>query len=260
MCGLIGVILANAERSEGELETFRELVTSMLLFHEERGREASGLALIWEDGTVAMFKRALPPSRLVKEPGYRDLLARLDNRTAFVLGHTRRPTKGSPVRNDNNHPIRTLHTVGVHNGTITNDDELGREFNLPRTAEVDSEIIFRLLDRVPPDRRAGVCLPAQYCATARLLSGTFSALAVDLRDPNRLVAFKRGNPLCYHRDEPLRAVFLASRYLFLRRAFGRAVLTEALAPEHVHCFNREGIDGLDHEFLSSAPIWNGSDR
>src|SRR3546814_127002 len=60
--------------------------------------------------------------------------------------HTRFWTQGPPTDNYNNHPIRSGGYVGVHNGTVWNDDYL---FSLvdtaPRRGKVDSEAIFALL-------------------------------------------------------------------------------------------------------------------
>lgn len=41
--------------------------------------------------------------------------------------------------------------IGTHNGTIYNADYLFRRLGLPRYAEVDSELLFRLADRFAPD-------------------------------------------------------------------------------------------------------------
>ena len=64
--------------------------------------------------------------------------------------------------------------------------------------------------------------------------------------PTRLLALKHLRPLCFHYEPALQVVFFSSRYLFLRKAFGRSVLTEALEPNHGFVF--------DAEFL---PEWRG---
>ena len=64
------------------------------------------------------------------------------------MGHTRWPTRGDVRNNFNNHPLRCLDCLGTANGTITNADALFRRFRLRRHAEVDSELIFRLANRL----------------------------------------------------------------------------------------------------------------
>lgn len=72
----------------------------------------------------------------------------MHRKTRAAILHTRMWTQGRPENNDNNHPIRSGNVVGVHNGGIWNDDSLWDL--LPegsRQAEVDSEVIFALLDK-----------------------------------------------------------------------------------------------------------------
>jgi len=236
MCGLSGVLLYPARRSADEWRTIAEIATANLLFNQERGREASGIAVIRTNGACRILKRPLPASALVKTEAYRRLLATIDEETVCILGHTRMPTKGSPLHNVNNHPLQTEHVVGIHNGVITNDDLLFARLGLPRTGEVDSEIIFRMLDTVDPVRNNGRYLGLVE-ERIHLLEGTYAALAVDLRRPTSLLALKRLRPLCLHYEPKWEALFFSSRYIFLRRAFGRGVVTEALENGYGYYFD-----------------------
>ena len=67
------------------------------------------------------------------------------------MGYTRWRTRGNEFNNHNNHPIRAGIVLGTHNGTIFNADHLFRRLGLPRYAEVDNELIFRLVDRFAPE-------------------------------------------------------------------------------------------------------------
>jgi hypothetical protein len=80
---------------------------------------------------------------------------------AQVLGHVRAKTKGSEYNPHNNHPIIISDTIknaenpyigdntiiGVHNGSIRNDDELTKKYNFSRVGDVDSEIIFQMINK-----------------------------------------------------------------------------------------------------------------
>ena len=88
---------------------------------------------------------------LVYEKQFRELLGQVDNETTILMGHTRWRTRGNEFNNRNNHPIRAGIVIGTHNGTIYNADYLFRRLGLPRYAEVDSELIFRLADRFAPE-------------------------------------------------------------------------------------------------------------
>lgn len=236
MCGLVGVLLFPRERTAEEWRTILEITTSNLLANEERGKDAAGLAVIQRDGRYRLFKQPVTASTLVQMPGYHDVLGSVGPETVCLLGHTRSPTKGSRWQNVNNHPLVGDHVIGVHNGHIRNDDALFTALKLPRRGEVDSEIIFRLQETVDPGVTNGT-----YCAAIRqrvnLLDGRFATLSVDLREPTQLLVLKHLRPLCLHYEAPFQALFFSSRYIFLRRSFGRAVITEALDSGFGFCFD-----------------------
>ncbi len=240
MCGLVGILFWPAERSATEWDTIRRCFTQAMLCNEERGREAAGVALVRSDGTFRLFKQPVSASELSVMAGYKDLLSGLDAKTTCLLGHTRAPTKGSRWDNANNHPLLAGRVIGIHNGHIRNDDELFAELALPRDGQVDSEIIFRLLDTVSPSGRNGGYLAAvRECI--RRLDGPFSTLSVDLARPNRLLVLKKDQPLCVHYHQPWQALCFSSRYLFLRKTFGRAVIMEILPAKQLYLFDAQQI-------------------
>ncbi len=242
MCGLAGVLLYPTPRPAAVWAEIRDAFTRNLLSNEERGWHAAGVALVQRDGSASLHKQPGTASELITTAAYRDVLERLGPATTIMLGHTRAPTKGSPQHNANNHPLCCGHVLGIHNGHIANDDALFSRLGLPRLAEVDSEIIFRLLDAIPAAADEPY-LPAVQARVA-LMEGVFAVLAVDLRAPHRLLALKHQAPLCVHYHLPWQALFFSSRYLFLRKAFGRSVITEALPGEHAYLFDADRLPDL----------------
>ncbi len=236
MCGIAAILFAPRERPPEVRREIRAMFTRNLLFNEERGKAATGLAVLRMDGSAEIHTAAVPASRFIQTKRYRELLAALDGQTTLWLGHTRLPTKGSPANPRNNHPIRAGNAVGVHNGHITNDDALFARWGYERQAEVDSEIIFRLLsdlDAARPD----AAYTALACQRVRLLQGQFTFLAADVRRPHRLLVLKHHNPLCVHYHPAWHALVFSSRYIFLRKAFGKIVLTEALPHDTLLAYN-----------------------
>jgi glucosamine 6-phosphate synthetase-like amidotransferase/phosphosugar isomerase protein len=243
MCGLVGTLLYPERRSPEALARILEITTANLVGNEERGREASGIAVVRADGAYRIFKQPVESASLVQMEGYQETLASVDEGTTCILGHTRMPTKGSRWHNANNHPIVAGHIIGIHNGQINNDDALFERYDLPRSGEVDSEIIFRLQDLINPTQVNG-----QYrdmiCDQANVLNGRFATLSLDLRRPHRLIVLKYKRPLCLHYEPELKALFFSSRYIFLRRAFGRSVITEALDSDFGYCFDARRLPDL----------------
>jgi glucosamine 6-phosphate synthetase-like amidotransferase/phosphosugar isomerase protein len=250
MCGIAAILLNPQERSTKDWQAIRSVFTQNLLSNEARGRAATGLALLCTDGRAMLFKRPLPPSQFVGLKEYRVLLNTIGSQTTLILGHTRMPTKGSPANNYNNHPLKAGPVFGVHNGHIENDDELFCRFSLPRQGEVDSEIIFRLLETVSP-----AALNGSYLSTIQpllqLLKGQFTFLACDQRLPERLLVLKHNNPLCVHFHPEWNALIFSSRYIFLRQAFGRSLTAEALEHDRLMQFDARLIPQQ-----GAQPVWS----
>lgn len=237
MCGIAG-FFSNGSKVEN-LDAVRELFTANLLANETRGKEATGALMVQKDSTWHLEKAALPASEFVKTMRYKTFLQKVNQNTLLLLGHTRKPTKGSPENNDNNHPIVRGKTIGVHNGTLSNDDEIflkhlkaGKE---SRIGAVDSEAIFALIDEL--DRKEPL---ARQCDNlshmSRLLHGSYTTLYAHPDDPCRLYLLKCNNPMSVHYSPDLEGLFFSSRYIFLRKAFGRSVITEALPSRHGYIF------------------------
>ncbi len=250
MCGLVGVLLEPKARSAESWHEILDVTTRNLLGNEERGRDASGIVVIHRDGRYELFKQPVDAASLARMDGFRDVLASVGDDVTCILGHTRRPTKGSRWRNVNNHPIVTDNVIGIHNGVIRNDDALFTTLELPRQGEVDSEVIFRLQEKVDPRQPLpGYCRAIQE--RANWLEGMFATLSVDLRNPAQLVALKHRRPLCLHYEASLQALFFSSRYIFLRLAFGQSVIMEILEDGFGYCF-----DARDLSAWGSRPVYS----
>jgi len=240
MCGIAAILLQPGERPPEMWADIRRCFTENLLFNEERGREAAGVGLVQADGTTAVYKSPLPAREFVRQPIYHRILEQTGRQTTLLLGHARRPTKGSPQNEANNHPLQAGMVLGVHNGHIENDDDLFARGAYPRHGEVDSEIIFRLLWHELPRPFAQLPLTAARDVLRRL-TGKFAVLAADRRAPESLLVVRRGNPLSFHYHPEWRAVIFSSRYIFLRKMFGPAVLYETLPDNHLFLYNAHNL-------------------
>ena len=227
MCGIVAVLLYPQPRPDDVWQALGAVFTRALISNEERGQAATGLAVIQADGLAQVYKQPIRASQFVETPSYHDLMAKVGPTTTLILGHTRLPTRGSPSNPDNNHPIEVGPVLGVHNGHIGNDAELFERWQLPRRAEVDSEIIFQMLAAFSPQSLNGTYLSkVSECLTQ--MDGQFTFLALDRRCPSHLLVLKHENPLCLHYQAEWQALIFCSRYVFLRQAFGRSVISEAL--------------------------------
>lgn len=136
ICGLAGFSLNPNAQIDATV-----LAAALALSIESRGGHATGIAhyhphqkavLVTKDGVTAYefidrIMESVSP----------------ECRAAII--HTRFGTKGSSDVNENNHPIVLPGIVGVHNGIVSNDDEVTRKLELDRVAEVDSEVLFHII-------------------------------------------------------------------------------------------------------------------
>ena len=154
MCGIFGVI-ANSKSaiSVSELITLAE---RLLVSSEIRGREASGI-LFAVNGHAIVIKAAVAAKQLLSTLAYKEGCEQFIRATGLkssakisqptvILGHARMATSGDIETYEDNQPIVTDRTIGVHNGIVVNNEEIWRQNpSLIRHKEVDSEIIFELL-------------------------------------------------------------------------------------------------------------------
>jgi len=236
MCGIAAILLYPGDRPVEQWQAIKQAFSMNLILNEQRGTAASGVAVIDAGGTVALHKSPLPASLFTRTAEYQRTLNYVGAQTSLILGHTRFPTKGNPNKDPNNHPIWTGTVVGVHNGEITNDDELFILWGYERTADVDSEILFRLVGNADPTTS-----PDKYLDTLsqriQLAKGEFTFLACDQRKPQHIVVAKHANPLWIHFHRQWNALVFSSRYIFFRKAFGGSLLVESLPRDVLMLFD-----------------------
>jgi amidophosphoribosyltransferase len=207
MCGQAGIIFGKKRRRKADRLALGELFTQMLLGCQTRGPHATGLALVRNTGDYRLFKRPCLAEQLIAEPNFSDIIKAIDNHTTALLGHTRWRTRGSEKNSRNNHPLRSGVILGTHNGTIYNAGELFAVLGLPRFAQVDSEIIFRLADRFTPQAEVNL---EGFIKALRLCRGQMSAVLVSLLDPERIIVIKGNKPLSLFYSQRQRVVIYAS--------------------------------------------------
>jgi glucosamine 6-phosphate synthetase-like amidotransferase/phosphosugar isomerase protein len=177
MCGIAGYSLASRSRVPRTLAA-----QALLAGIAERGADAVGYAYRGpKDDYPVVRKQRTPASQL---------LDRIDvpEGATQLLVHVRDYTKGHPSIAANNHPVRHGPVIGIHNGIITNDDELLAQFECARSEPrmtVDSEAIFALAAH---SKNAPQALEA--------LVGAMATAWLDEREPGSLfLARGIGRPL-----------------------------------------------------------------
>jgi len=179
-------------RRPAEREDLLDRFTRLLLFSEHRGPYATGAAWVKADGTYRLEKAPLPARQFIQTACYADCLNEITDDITVLMGHTRWPTRGTIHTPTNNHPLWAAPILLCHNGVVAEVQRHFRRLQLPRTAEVDSELLLRLAQRHAG--ADGLDVPA-FLTDLEPLDGRISlALAATTR-PDELILLKGNMPL-----------------------------------------------------------------
>ena len=179
MCAIFGVLDYRGKLSAAQrLHMVRALGTAA----EIRGTDATGIAFFQRDRLC--IQKAPKAAHKMKY--------RIPAEVRYIMGHTRMTTQGSPRRNQNNHPFpgktgdRSF--ALAHNGVLTNDRELRRGHNLPRTSiETDRYSAVQVIDQEREVSSDSISKMAEQ------LEGHFTFTILD--EQNNLYFVKGDNPL-----------------------------------------------------------------
>ena len=181
MCGIVGV--ASEEQVADKL-------INGLLRQEYRGYDSSGLAVFGKDSNeVQAIKRAGKVSEL------QNAIQEVPMRGNTGIAHTRWATHGVPTE-ANAHPHHSKGEVYVvHNGIIENHQELRttlKALGYDLESETDSEVIAHLIPSKLNDKSS---LAEAVKEAVKDLEGTYALGAIHIREPQVVVAARRGSPL-----------------------------------------------------------------
>jgi glucosamine 6-phosphate synthetase-like amidotransferase/phosphosugar isomerase protein len=194
MCGIAGYSLSASSTVERTLAA-----QALLAGIAERGADAVGYAYCGPGLPLEIHKQRSGASALLEE-------VLIPASATKTLVHVRDYTKGHPSIAANNHPVRHGPVIGIHNGIITNDDELLAPHSCARAEPrmtVDSEAIFALAAHSRNDARA-----------FESLRGAMAAAWLDEREPG-VVFLARGSGRPLWVGEGREGVFFASTRLAL---------------------------------------------
>ena len=181
MCGIVAV--ASEEQVADKL-------INGLLRQEYRGYDSSGLAVFGKDSNeVQAIKRAGKVSEL------QNAIQEVPMRGNTGIAHTRWATHGVPTET-NAHPHHSKGEVYiVHNGIIENHQELRttlKALGYNFESETDSEVIAHLIHAKLNDKSS---LAEAVKEAVKDLEGTYALGAIHIREPQVVVAARRGSPL-----------------------------------------------------------------
>ncbi|XNG96599.1 glutamine--fructose-6-phosphate transaminase (isomerizing) [Vibrio cyclitrophicus] len=179
MCGIVGAV-AQRDVAEILVECFRRL--------EYRGYDSAGVAVVDSESNLTRVRRLGKVQELADAVDEQHVIG------GTGIAHTRWATHGEPSE-ANAHPHMSGDIAVVHNGIIENHEALRvllQERGYVFTSQTDTEVIAHLVEW---ELRTSDSLVEALQKTAKQLDGAYGTVAVDRKDPSRIVVARSGSPI-----------------------------------------------------------------
>jgi len=185
MCGIFGYV--------GEKVSSFSLIKGLAKL-EYRGYDSCGMAAV-SQGKLLLRKRSGKIEQLKKELGRQRKI-----KIPICILHTRWATHGEPNRiNAHPHLDCKREIAIVHNGIIENYLQLKKELieaGHKFVSQTDTEVIVHLVEKFYNGKaEAQDTLEKAVLKAARKLKGSFSLGVISKKNPEKLIAVRKGSPL-----------------------------------------------------------------
>ena len=182
MCGIVGYV--------GGRQAYPILIKGLTRL-EYRGYDSAGVALIGDSGELSVYKTKGKVRDLEK------LASDKDTSGCIGIAHTRWATHGEP--NDvNSHPhySENRELALIHNGIIENYQALKTELTRRGyhfQSQTDTEVVIQLIQYMMDSR--GVSFEEAVPMALNHVIGAYALVIMDKREPDKLIAARKGSPL-----------------------------------------------------------------
>jgi len=246
MCGIVGAV-AQRDVAEILVEGLRRL--------EYRGYDSAGVAIVDGESNLTRVRR------LGKVQELADAVDSAKVVGGTGIAHTRWATHGEPSE-ANAHPHMSGDIAVVHNGIIENHEELrallksrGYRFE----SQTDTEVIAHMVEW---ELRTSETLLEAVQKTAKQLEGAYGTVALDRKDPSRIVVARSGSPIVI--GFGVGENFLASDQLALLNVTRRFMYLEEgdvaeITRREVSVFDAEG-ERVEREITESNAEHDAGDK
>lgn len=182
MCGIVGYI--------GRRKAYDILIGGLHRL-EYRGYDSAGVALINAEDQLNVYKAKGKVADLETAAAGKDCSGTVG------IAHTRWATHGEPsVRNAHPHVSDSGNIVIVHNGIIENYGILRKQLaekGFTFKSETDTEVLVQLIQYAQDKHKCSLAEAVRHALNKCI--GAYAIAVLDRRDPNTLVAARKGSPL-----------------------------------------------------------------
>jgi len=226
MCGIVGICAFKKDTENKKQVNRREaalyLFTELMLETQVRGKDATGVSALFNDGNFIIQKGGVPAGEFITNFGeekanyntFVDTCRGYKEPIKLLLGHCRKSSVGNNTNNSNNHPIRAGEIIGVHNGTLNNHEIIFKKLDCERDGAVDSEAIMRLVEVYTNKCKDPFTLGALTEVVSRL-DGAYSVVCFNANNPFQVALMKKARPMELILIRPLGLLIIASEKVFV---------------------------------------------
>lgn len=231
MCSISGFIVT---RQNADRKAIAEYYIDILSRGRERGHDSIGVAAVDTDGESRRGVTLLPGD-------YSFVSNAITPRTSALIGNNRAEPTTEFVVSKTSNDIQPFGEAGIyisHNGTIANDNEIRRDFNIETSTAIDSAIIPGLIKKIGVE------------GTLHQLIGSYALAVIDAKQPTRIWLACNFKPIYILQNNELGAIFFASRpnYLQPEQDFAsRLKGPSILKVPHYHLLEVNGEQNIIHQ-------------
>lgn len=141
MCSINGLISFNDHITMSIVEYIKDTIISS----ESRGKDSFGYCTINDNKEITTYKYIAKPSDVISSEFIVPVNAKI------ILNNNRAEPTTEYVKNKSKNdiqPFQSEHCIVVHNGTIANDKEIIKKYNLDLNTTIDSAVIPYLFDSI----------------------------------------------------------------------------------------------------------------
>lgn len=189
MCSIGGMLLRKGS-------TLPEYFSSLIVEGEDRGRDCTGLIALGDTyGPAVQFTDPRPASLVVMSQDflkYKGKLRELESSSIHWVSRAQPLPEGDSIALKNRPPLYHDGCWISHNGTISNDNELVKEWGFERTSDVDSEIVLHLW-KVSASKASSLKDRVEWMCSQ--IAGGIAIAIVEEDHPERLILIRNYLPL-----------------------------------------------------------------
>lgn len=182
MCGIVGYI--------GNRDAYPILIKGLHRL-EYRGYDSAGVALINTEGNLNVYKAKGKVADLENVAKDKDCTGTVG------IAHTRWATHGEPsVKNAHPHVSQSGDLVIVHNGIIENFAVLRKQLEKKGfifQSDTDTEVLVQLIEYAQQQHKKDLVNAVRHAL--RKVIGAYAIAVMDRKNPNQIVAARKGSPL-----------------------------------------------------------------